>query len=129
VVQLACLEPVARGLHITHWTSADLARQAVADGIADRLSPRSVRRILATVDLQPHRSRSWRTARLDACFKEQAAKVLWCYASAVRLARQGIRAVCADEIPNLQALRRQPIRRAVPGHIEQREFGSSGTGG
>ena len=30
---LACLEPVARDLHITHWSSRDLARQAVADGI------------------------------------------------------------------------------------------------
>ena len=29
IVQLACLEPVAKGLHITHWTSQDLARQAV----------------------------------------------------------------------------------------------------
>jgi hypothetical protein len=26
VVVLACLEPVARGLHITHWSSAALAR-------------------------------------------------------------------------------------------------------
>ena len=33
IVQLACLEPVAKGLHITHWTSQDLARQAVEDGI------------------------------------------------------------------------------------------------
>src|SRR5262245_28262002 len=33
IVELACLEPVAKGLHITHWSSEDLARQAVADGI------------------------------------------------------------------------------------------------
>src|ERR1019366_10173641 len=33
IVQLACLEPVAKGLHITHWSSVDLARQAVKDGI------------------------------------------------------------------------------------------------
>ena len=36
IVELACLEPIAEGLHITHWTSADLARQAVADGIQSR---------------------------------------------------------------------------------------------
>src|SRR5947209_2281206 len=35
IVELACLEPVSEGLHITHWTSADLARQAVADGIVE----------------------------------------------------------------------------------------------
>jgi hypothetical protein len=30
--------------------------------------------------------------------------------------------VCADEVPNLQVLQRRPTRRAVPGHVEQREF-------
>src|SRR5205807_6422518 len=72
IVQLACLEPVARGLHITHWSSAELARQVVRDGIIDAISPRSVRRILQMVDLQPHRTRFWKTARLNAEFLERA---------------------------------------------------------
>jgi hypothetical protein len=54
IIQLACLEPVARGLHITHWSSADLARQAVQDGIVDAISPRSVRRILHAVAHTAH---------------------------------------------------------------------------
>jgi transposase len=33
IVELACLESIAEGLHIIHWTSEDLARQAVIDGI------------------------------------------------------------------------------------------------
>ena len=89
IVELACLEPVAKGLHITHWSSEDLARQAVLDGIVPTISPRTIRRILNDVDLQPHRTRYWRTARLDARFKERAEKVLWCYANAERLAKQG----------------------------------------
>src|SRR6516162_3754933 len=88
MVELACLEPIAEGLHLTHWTSADLARQAVVDGIVDAISPRTVQRILEGVDLQPHRTRYWRTARLDAQFKGRAERVLWCYGNAVRLARQ-----------------------------------------
>lgn len=122
IVELACLEPIAEGLHITHWTSADLARQAVADGIVQAISPALVRRILRSVDLQPHRTRYWRTARLDGRFEERAEKVLWCYANAERLAKRGVWVVCADEVPNLQVLERQPIRRAIPGSIEQREF-------
>jgi hypothetical protein len=122
VVQLACLEPIAEGLHITHWTSEDLARQAVADGIVDFISSRTVRRILDDVDLQPHRTRYWRTSRLDEQFKERAEQVLWCYGNAERLARQGIWVVALDEKPNLQVLERDPIRRAVPGRIEQQEF-------
>jgi hypothetical protein len=122
IVALACLEPVAEGLHITHWTSKDLARQAVADGIVDAISPRTVQRILHDVDLQPHRTRYWRTARLDAQFKERAEKVLWCYGNVDRLARQGIWTVAVDEMPNLQVLERSPLRRAVPGFIERQEF-------
>jgi hypothetical protein len=121
IVELACLEPLAMGLHITHWSSEDLARQAVADGILATISPRTVRRILDCVDLQPHRTRYWRTTRADARFKERAEKVLWCYANARRLAAHGIWVVCADEMPNCQVLERVPIRRAIPGSIEQAE--------
>ena len=122
IVELACLEPIARGLHITHWSSLDLARQAVDDRIIPAISPATVRRILHDVDLQPHRTRYWKTARLDARFKERAEQVLWCYANAARLADQGVWVVCVDEIPTFQVLERNPIRRAIPGSIEQQEF-------
>jgi hypothetical protein len=122
IVRLACLEPIAKGLHITHWSSEDLARQAVDDGIVDSISPRTVRLILNQVDLQPHRTRYWRTSRLDLQFKARAEKVLWCYGNAERLARRGVWVVCADEVPNFQVLQRRPTRRGVPGSIEQQEF-------
>jgi DDE superfamily endonuclease len=122
IVELACLEPVARGLHITHWSSQDLARQAIADGIVEAISPRTVRLILDRVDLQPHRTRYWRTTRLDPRFKARAEKVLWCYGNAERLVQRGYWVVCTDEVPNFQVLERKPIRRAKRGSIEQREF-------
>jgi transposase len=122
IVELACLEPTAKGLHITHWSSQDLARQAVADRIIPAISPATVRRILAGVDLQPHRTRYWKTARLDGRFRERAEQVLWCYANAERLAGRGVWVVCVDEIPTFQVLERDPIRRAIPGSIEQQEF-------
>jgi len=71
IVELACLELVAKGLHITHWSSDDLACQAVADGIMARISPRTVRDILSNVDLQPYRTRYSKTPRLDARFQER----------------------------------------------------------
>jgi hypothetical protein len=122
IVQLACLEPVAKGLHITHWTSQDLARQAVEDGIVPAISDRTVQAILNQVDLQPHRTRYWRTSRIDTEFKDRAEKALWCYANAERLARQGFWVVCADEKPNFQVLERHPTRHSIPGSIAQREF-------
>jgi hypothetical protein len=81
-----------------------------------------VRRILREVDPQPHRTRYWRTTRLDGRFQERAEKVLCCYGNAERLARRGVWVVCADEAPNLRVLERVPIRRAIPGHVEQQEF-------
>src|SRR5712671_1018040 len=78
IVELACLEPIAEGLHITHWTSKDLAHQAVQQGIVPAISDRTVRTILDQVDLQPHRTRYWRTSRIDTRFKERAEKILWC---------------------------------------------------
>src|SRR5262249_35919915 len=53
IVELACLEPLTKGLHITHWSSEDLARQAVADGIVALISPQTVQTILSVVDRQP----------------------------------------------------------------------------
>ena len=99
-----------------------MARQAVADGIVSAISDWTIRRILDEVDLQPHRTRYWKTVRLDAEFKDRAEKILWCDANAGRLARKGDWVVCVDEKPNLQVLERRPIRRSIPGSIEQQEF-------
>ena len=86
------------------------------------MSARTVRRILHEVDLQPHRTRYWKTACLDQRFKHRAEQILWCYAHADHLLKKGVGVVCVDEMPNLQALERQPIRRAILGSIEQQEF-------
>jgi hypothetical protein len=39
---------------------------------------------LSDVDLQPHRTRYWKTPRLDARFKERAEQVLWCYTAVAK---------------------------------------------
>jgi hypothetical protein len=122
IVERACLEPVAKGRHITHGSSRDLARPAVADQIGTRISPRTVRDILNAVDLPPYRTRDWKTARRDARFKERAEQVLWCSGNADRLADQGVWVVCVDEIPTFQVLERHPLRRAIPGAIAPQEF-------
>lgn len=122
IVKLACLEPIAKGLHITHWTSKDLARQVVADGIVETIGASAIRHILQTSDLHPHLTRYWKTSHLDDEFKARAEKILWCYGNLERLLKTGHWVVCVDEMPNFQILERSPIRRAIPGSIEQREF-------
>jgi hypothetical protein len=122
IVRLACLEPIAAGLHITHWSSPDLAREAVRQQIVSAISERTVRRLLHEVDLQPHRTRYWKTSAGDPNFKRRAEQVLWCYGNAASLAHHGQWVVCVDEIPNFQIKERRPLRRAIPGHIEHQEF-------
>jgi hypothetical protein len=69
IVELACLEPLAKGLHITHWTSEDLAGQAVDDQIVPAISPATVA-ALARRRSAAHRTRYWKTARLDDQFRQ-----------------------------------------------------------
>jgi hypothetical protein len=46
IVALACEPPSASGRPITHWSQSELAREAVRRGVAERISQRSVGRML-----------------------------------------------------------------------------------
>jgi len=123
VVRLACCEPAGVGLHMTHWSTRSLACAAQRRGIAPSLSHSEVALILRDADLQPHRSRYWKTPTPDDNFRHQAAQVLWCYERAQALAERGEVVLCLDEKPNIQVLeRRCPTRSMRPGHLERREF-------
>lgn len=122
VERLACCEPVGLGLHMTHWSTRSLAKIARQQGIVPRIAHSTVSLLLRHADLQPHRSRSWKTARLDETFVRRATRVLWCYENVANLAAKNELVVCLDEIGNLQALQRaHPTRLLGAGHIEQRE--------
>jgi hypothetical protein len=123
VMRLACCEPAGVGLHMTHWSTRSLARAAQLRGIAPKLSRSEVALILRDADLQPHRSRYWKTPTPDDTFRSKAAQVLWCYERAQALASRGEVVLCLDEKPNIQVLeRRCPTRALSPGRIEKREF-------
>jgi DDE superfamily endonuclease len=123
VEQLACCEPAGVGLQMTHWSTRSLAVVARQRGIAPTLSHSTVALILRDADLQPHRTRYWKTPTLDDTFRYKAAQVLWCYEQAQRLAERGEVVLCVDEKPNIQVLRgQQPMRPMRPGLIERREF-------
>jgi hypothetical protein len=123
VVRLACCEPAGIGLHMTHWSTRSLARAAQLRGIAPTISHSEVALILRNADLQPHRSRYWKTPIPDDTFRSKAAQIIWCYERAQALAEQGEVVLCLDEKPNIQVLeRRCPSYRVRPGLIEKREF-------
>lgn len=120
---LACCEPAGLGLHMTHWSTRSLAQMAVELGLAPKIAHSTVSLILRAADLQPHRSRYWKTPTIDASFVQRAAQVLWCYERAWELADRRELVLCLDEKHNLQVLeRRCPTRPLRPGQIEHQEF-------
>lgn len=123
VERLACCEPAGVGLHMTHWSTRSLARVARRRRIAPAISHSTVAVILRDAQLQPHRSRYWKTATPDEDFHRKAARILWCYERAASLAERDEVVLCLDEKPNIQVLeRRQPTHCMEPGRIEQQEF-------
>lgn len=121
VEQLACCDPAGIDLHLTHWSNRTLAKVATAGGMVSHIAPSTVSLILRDAQLQPHRSRYWKTPTLNEQFVELASAVLWCYEQVGRLLQQGEVLLCWDEKPNLQALER-PRRPMAPGQIERQEF-------
>src|SRR5262249_26273220 len=123
IEMLACCEPAGVGLHMTHWSTRSLAMAAAARGLVPKIAHSTISFILRTAELQPHRSRYWKTPTIDADFEQKAARILWCYEQAANLAARGEVVLCLDEKPNLQALeRRCPTRPMRPGDIERQEF-------
>ncbi len=123
IERVACADPAAYGLHLARWHCRSLQQVVVERAIVDSIHDTTVARILAAASLQPHRSRYWKTATIDAQFTTRAAKILWRYERAAWLYERGEVVLCLDEKPNRQALaRRVPTRPMQTGQIERREF-------
>jgi hypothetical protein len=123
IEQLACCDPLGLGLELTHWSSRSLTAIARERLHRPHLAHSTVSLILRDADLQPHRSRYWKTPTLNAEFVERASRVLWCYEQVEQLYGREELVLTLDEKPNLQALERaRPTQRLRAGQIERREF-------
>lgn len=79
VKALACQLPAATGVPLSLWSAPELAREAIARGVApDGISVATVRRWLATDAIKPWQYRSWLFPR-DPGFATKAARVLDLY--------------------------------------------------
>lgn len=124
VKALACQPPDARGVPLSRWSSADLAAQAMSEGLVRSLAASTVRRWLRADPIKPWRFRSWIFPR-DPRFAEKAARVLDLYAHMWDGEPLGADdyVISADEKSQLQALaRRHPELRAARGRLRRIEF-------
>jgi len=97
------------------WTHRLIAEHLADDGI----SASQVGRILADLDLKPHRVRGWLTRPADPDFFTKAAEVCDLYLHQPA----GSMVVCVDEKTAIGARSpKHPERRAQPGRVARREF-------
>ena len=123
IEQLACQLPESVGWDATHWSQRSLAQAAGELEYVDSIHQTTVRDILRAADLQPHRSRFWKTTIWDDEAVARALKILWYYERIESLWQRGEVILCVDEKPNLQVLERAgPMQPMRPGQIERREF-------
>lgn len=123
VKALACTLPAETGAPLSRFSSADLAAEAISRGVAQTLSPATVRRWLGADAIKPWQHRSWIFPR-DPDFASKAARVLDLYAR--RWKGRRLRAdeyvISADEKSQLQALKRrhrgQPPKPGLQRRVE-----------
>jgi transposase len=121
---LACEPPEQGQVPLSRWSSAELAGQAVREGLVSAISSSTVRRWLHADAIKPWRYRSWIFPR-DPEFAAKAARILDLYAGVwdgVPLGPDDY-VISADEKSQLQAGRRcHPGRSSGPGHLARVEF-------
>ncbi len=114
---IACQLPSERGVPLSRFSSAEIAREAVARGIVEQVSGATVWRWLAEDAIRPWNYRSWIFPR-DPDFRAKAARVLDLYAGRFegKLLHPGEFVLCADEKPSIQARARlHPTAAPLPG--------------
>jgi transposase len=124
VKAMACEPPSARAVPLSRWSSAELAAQAVTEGLVVGVAASTVRRWLAEDAIKPWQFRSWIFPR-DPNFAVKAARVLDLYQrvwEGVELGDDEY-VISADEKSQLQALSRcHPELAPAPGRARRVEF-------
>jgi len=107
VKALACELPSEKGVPLSRWSSAEIAREAVKRGIVAEVSGATVWRWLSGDAIKPWQHRSWIFPR-DPRFAQRAGPILDLYQGRWEgeLLHPGDYVVCADEKPSIQARRR-----------------------
>jgi transposase len=128
LVKIACERPDKLGRSLSQWDCRELADQLVRDGVVDRISPDTVRRILENHQLKPWRHHLWLspTVPRDADFAARVQEIADLYTR--QLAAHEV-VLCVDEKTNLQPRpRKTPTKAAAPGQpvLVEHEYGRCG---
>ena len=129
VVRLACERPDPRGRSLSQWDCTELARQLIAEEIIEDISTATIRRILATHQLQPWRQPIWLYPKQprDAAFYAAVSELIALYTRPLRADALGL---SVDEKTSLQPRPRGcPTLPAQPQNLPNRVEHARSTGG
>ena len=121
VVKIACERPDELGRSLSQWDCTEIARQLVRDGVVERISPETVRRILLSHRLKPWRQKMWPSPKVprDAAFAAQVREICDLY---TRPLGPDEVVLCADEMTSLQPRPRKaktlPTAKDRPTRVE-----------
>jgi DDE superfamily endonuclease len=120
VIRLACELPADSEVPLARWSSAELAREAIARGICEQISGVTVWRWLSEDAIKPWQHRSWIFPR-DPAFAEKAGRILDLYAGRWEgeLLHPGDYVVCCDEKPSIQTRRRKHTTLPAAAGVER----------
>jgi transposase len=124
VKAMACQPPEQRQVPLARWSSAELAAQALSEGLVGSVSASTVRRWLAEDAIKPWQYRSWIFPR-DKDFAVKAGRVLDLYERLWQGTELGDDeyVISADEKSQLQALSRcHPELAPAPRRARRVEF-------
>ena len=104
VKALACELPATRGVPLSRWSCAELAREVTARGLVGEISGTTIWRWLTADAIRPWFQRSWIFPR-DPAFAAKAGRVLDLYAGHFEGKRLGLQefVLSADEKTSIQA--------------------------
>ena len=121
IMALACEPPETYGRPITHWSSRELADEAIKQGIVKNLSAGHLRKILNKNTLQPHRSRYWLNAKVDEKKEERINDICTVYRDCQSKPEEIV--LSTDEMTGIQASERIADDLPMsPGKPVAREF-------
>ena len=103
------------GRSLSQWDCREIARQLVRDGVVEKISPETVRKILRHHRRKPWRQKMWLSAKVprDAAFANQVQQICELY---TRTLTDNQIVLCLDEMTNLQPRpRKSPTLASRPG--------------
>jgi len=59
IIAISCQQPTECGREVSHWTSGELADEAIKQGIVDSISVSTIARLLRENTIKPHLTRYW----------------------------------------------------------------------